>query len=133
MKSSDPFVKLSSLITGDPSPNPVDAEYYRNFLIGKFGPTFLDEVLATYELAKKDASPSDYLNKAIAADNSRRLLAVAKQIGKLWYFSQYNDPDQGGKLANAGLHARSIGWRFLRAHPPSMSTSPFGYWSAKPK
>jgi hypothetical protein len=70
--------------------------------------------------------------KAMDADTTRRVHFMAKQIVKLWLFSQYNDPDQAGRLANAGHYGRSLFWRLVRAHPPSLSPGPHGYWTNKP-
>jgi hypothetical protein len=65
-------------------------------------------------------------------DVTRRLHFMAKQIVKLWLFSQYNDPDQGGRLANAGRYGKSFFWESVKAFPPSLSPGPHGYWTKKP-
>jgi len=133
MEHAESFLKLSSLLTGVRDLDEQVAEHYRSLLLARLGPGYLDEILAAYEEADDAHHPLESLTKRIAADSSRRLAAVAEQIVKLWYFSQFNDPDQGGRLANAGLHARALAWPLVKVHPPSYSTSPHGYWGEKPK
>jgi hypothetical protein len=127
------FRQLSSLLTGVECLDERVAEHYRSLVLTRFGPGHLDEILAAYDEAAGAPCPLERLTKLLAADRSGRLAAVAKQIVKLWYFSQFNDPDQGGRLANAGLHARALAWPLVKAHPPSDSTSPHGYWTDEPK
>lgn len=133
MKPSDLFLKLSCLLTGVKELDSQVAEHYRTLLLSRFGPGYLDELLAAYALGSKQKDPLDSLQKRIAADSSRRLASVAKQVVRLWYFSQFNDPDQGGRPSNAGFHAKALAWPLIKVHPPAYSTSPHGYWTAKPK
>lgn len=125
------FTELSKLLTGVQQLDPSLGTYYQQKLEEKFGPTYLHDVLQAFEAARKTKKPLDTLKAAMAADTSQRLRLAAKQIVKIWYYSQFNDPDTG-RLANAGQFARGLAWALLKAPPHSNSKLEHGYWTKKP-
>jgi Membrane bound FAD containing D-sorbitol dehydrogenase len=132
MPAAKLFLNLSQLLTGVDDLDSELSERYRALLNVKFGVAFVDELLRLYAGVLQDANPLASLMEKINATHDQRALAAARQIVKLWYFSNFNDPEKNGALANAGEPGKGIAWGLLKANAPGFSPGPYGYWAAKP-
>jgi hypothetical protein len=128
----DQFLLLSETLLGRRYLDAELAKFYRALIERVFGANLLDELLEASRKAGRGTGALAKLTAAMDRDVTRRLHFMAKQIVKLWLFSQYNDPDQGGRLANAGRYGKSLFWESVKAFPPSLSPGPHGYWTKKP-
>jgi Membrane bound FAD containing D-sorbitol dehydrogenase len=128
----DEFLKVSQALTGNSNLDPELAKAYRAVVEKAFGANLLYELLHASHCAGDGPGALEKLNKIMEADTTQRVQFMAKQIVKLWLFSQYNDPEQTGRLANAGYYGRSLFWETVKAFPPSLSPGPHGYWTQKP-
>jgi hypothetical protein len=128
----DRFLALSELLVGKKPLDPDLAKFYRATIEKSFGANLLDELLAAARKAGGGPTALTKLRAAMEEDTSQRTHFIAKQIVKLWLFSQFNDPEQGGRLANAGRYGNSLFWASVKAYPPSLSPGPHGYWTKKP-
>lgn len=127
----DDFLDISQALTGIDNLEPALSQRYRRLLETKLGVGAIDELLALHAAAKGDADSLAGLVARMNGQENHRALAAARQIVKLWYFSQYNDPDKG-TLVNAGEPGRGVAWQLTGATAPGFSSGPYGYWEAKP-
>jgi hypothetical protein len=128
----DQFLAISRLLVGKNALEPELGKFYRAVIEKSFGANILDELLSATASIGVGPTAIAKLGQIIADDTSQRLHFMSKQIVKLWLFSQFNDPEQGGRLSNAGRYGKSMFWGMVKAYPPSLSTGPHGYWSTKP-
>jgi hypothetical protein len=128
----DHFLNLSELLLGQKGLDSEVAKTYRQLIERVYGLNLLDELLEAASKCGHGGSALANLKRAMDDDSSQRLHFLAKQIVKLWLFSQYNDPEQGGRLANAGRYGRSLFWASVKAYPPSLSPGPHAYWTKHP-
>ena len=128
----DKFLELSQTLIGQSSLDSGLSESYRALMERAFGANLLDELLDASARAGQGPGALAKLVDAMEHDSSQRLHFMAKQIVKVWLFSQYNDPEQGGRLANAGHYGKSLFWATVKAYPPSLSPGPHAYWTKKP-
>jgi hypothetical protein len=128
----DEFQRVSRTLLGRTGLDAQLAATYRALIERAFGANLLGELLAASAQAGGGKHGLARLEQIFAADSSQRLQFLAKQVVKLWLFSQYNDPEQGGRLTIAGNYSRALFWASVGAFPPSLSRGAHGYWSDKP-
>lgn len=128
----DEFLRVSRTLLGKTRLDPQLAGTYRTLVDRAFGANLVSELLAASAEAGGGKTGLAKLEMMFAQDSSQRLQFLAKQVVKLWLFSQFNDPEQGGRLANAGSYARSLFWAGVGSYPPSLSRGAYGYWTVKP-
>jgi phage tail tape-measure protein len=126
------FLELSQLLTGIPKLDSDLAASYQQTLEQKYGAAFFHELYEAYARARNAKDPLETFTEIIGRDTSDRMRTAAKQIVKIWYFSQYNDPETA-RLANAGYFQRGLAWPLLEAYPHSYSPGPHGYWTERPR
>ena|SRR5713226_9867744 len=125
----DLFVGLSKILTGEKTVDRTLASQYLDRLKAQYAGPMTDLLDAFGRVATDRYTVFEVKRQVIGNPN---LKPLAQQVITIWYTSEFAGPD--GKV-HAGTQDQYYGgllWRVIRAHAPTDSTQPYGYWEQQP-
>lgn len=133
----DQFLSLSAALTGFTLPTLTfamqDADFY-----ARFDSVYTDKLtdLITAYQAHTDAglTPDAAAAAVLDTSNSTDIAETARALIIFWYLGQIGSASNPMDLhvASSNFFAQGLAWRAVQAHPPGVSTLPFGHWASVP-
>jgi Membrane bound FAD containing D-sorbitol dehydrogenase len=126
MSKADDFFALSKLLIGKES---LDREVSDAYL-GRIQAAFPDACSALLTTFRGLAGTPD-LGDALLTELEQHQdqAEVARQVVTVWYTSQFTKADKSiDPPGDVGQYQSALLWKVIRAHPPAVSTGPYGYW-----
>jgi hypothetical protein len=125
MPQADDFFALSKLLTGEESLDRAVSDAY----LGRIKSAYpaLSPLLKTF----RDLAGTPDLGDALLTELEQHpdQAEVARQVVTVWYTSQFTTPDKStDPPGDVNQYRSALLWQVIRAHPPAVSTGPYGYW-----
>jgi hypothetical protein len=131
MELPELFRSLSSVLTGEDVLNATLGEEYRARLERVYA-SELDTLMTTFsDLA---SCPDRVVELDRLLDQNQTLANVARQVIKVWYTGQFNEPDgtiDGPKTPEQ--YRSGLLWKVIQAHAPGYTNGTYGYWANAPQ
>src|SRR5262249_33663831 len=126
MSEADDFFALSKLLVGEES---LDREVSDAYL-GRIRSAYPDACSALLTTFRSLAGTPD-LGDALLTELEQHpdQAEVARQVVTVWYTSQFTKPDKSiDPPGDVNQYGSALLWTVIQAHPPAVSTGPYGYW-----
>jgi Membrane bound FAD containing D-sorbitol dehydrogenase len=126
MSQADDFFALSKLLIGEESLDREVSDAYLNRINGAYR-NALRSLLRTFH----DLVGTPDLGDALLTELEQHpdQAEVARQVVTIWFTSQFTKPDKStDPPGDVNQYRSALLWQVIRAHPPAVSTGPYGYW-----
>lgn len=131
MEIPELFLSLSSVLTGE---NVLDAtlgEEYRSRLQRVYA-CDLESLMSTFYNIDSCSDIVAELDRIL--DRNPTLANIARQVIKVWYTGQFNQPDGSIDGPKTPEQYRSgLLWKVIQAHAPGYTNGTYGYWETAPE
>jgi hypothetical protein len=129
MEISDAFLTLSLALTGEDS---LDLNLSTAYLdrLNQVYPADLSALITAFNNLNA-ADITTELDSLL--DREQNLANTARQIIKIWYSGQFNEPDgtiNGPKTPDQ--YRLGLLWKIIQAHAPGYTNGTYGYWETAP-
>jgi hypothetical protein len=129
MEISDAFLTLSLALTGEDS---LDLNLSTAYLdrLNQVYPADLSALITAFNNLNA-ADITTELDSLL--DREPNLANTARQIIKIWYSGQFNEPDgtiNGPKTPDQ--YRLGLLWKIIQAHAPGYTNGTYGYWETAP-
>ena len=131
MELPELFRSLSSILTGEEVLDATLSEEYRARL-NRVYTSDLDALIATF--VSLNSCPDIVAELDRLLDQNPTLANVARQVIKVWYTGQFNEPDgtiDGPKTPDQ--YRSGLLWKVIQAHAPGYTNGTYGYWANAPQ
>jgi hypothetical protein len=130
MSAAAQFRALSGVLTGEAELDATVSEGYR----ARIGRAYADDLAALLTAFEGIANHPDVAGELKAMLDQRPAFAkVAKELITVWYTSQFTKPDGSTDgPENVDQYRSALLWTVIKAHPPAVSSGPYGYWAHHP-
>jgi hypothetical protein len=130
MEVSDDFLTLSLILTGEDSLDPTLSTAY----LDRLNQVYSDDLSALITAFNNLNSAADLTTELDSLlDREQNLANTARQIIKIWYSGQFNEPDgtiNGPKTPEQ--YRSGLLWKIIKAHAPGYTNGTYGYWETAP-
>jgi Membrane bound FAD containing D-sorbitol dehydrogenase len=131
MELPEIFRALSSVLTGEDVLDATLSEEYRARL-QKVYAADLNTLLSTFSDLNPCSDIVAELDRLL--DQNSTLANIARQVIKVWYTGQFNEPDgtiNGPKTPEQ--YRSGLLWKVIQAHAPGYTNGTYGYWATAPE
>jgi Membrane bound FAD containing D-sorbitol dehydrogenase len=131
MELPELFRSLSSILTGEDVLDATLGEEYRARLQRVYA-SDLDTLMTTFSNLNSCSDIVAELDRLL--DQNPTLANVARQVIKVWYTGQFNEPDgtiDGPKTPDQ--YRSGLLWKVIQAHAPGYTNGTYGYWANSPQ
>ncbi len=131
MELPELFRSLSIVLTGEDFLNETLSEEYRTRLQRVYA-SDLDTLMTTFSNLDSCSDVVAELDRLL--DQNPTLANVARQVIKVWYTGQFNEPDgtiDGPKTPEQ--YRSGLLWKVIQAHAPGYTNGTYGYWANAPQ
>jgi hypothetical protein len=131
MEIPELFRSLSNVLTGEDVLNATLSEEYRMRLQRVYA-SDLDALMTTFSNLDSCSDVVTELDRLL--DQNQTLANVARQVIKVWYTGQFNEPDgtiDGPKTPEQ--YRSGLLWKVIQAHAPGYTNGTYGYWANAPQ
>jgi hypothetical protein len=131
MENSEIFLSLSSILTGEDILDKSLSEEYRARLERIYA-SDLSSLMSIF--SKIDPRLNVVVELDRLLDQDQVLANVARQLIKVWYSGQFNEPDgtiDGPKTPEQ--YRFGLLWKVIQAHAPGYTNGAYGYWANAPQ
>lgn len=131
MELPELFRSLSIVLTGEDALDVVLSEEYRARLERVYA-SDLGALMTTFSSLDPFSDVVAELDRLL--DQNPTLANVARQVIKVWYTGQFNEPDgtiDGPKTPEQ--YRSGLLWKVIQAHAPGYTNGTYGYWETAPQ
>jgi Membrane bound FAD containing D-sorbitol dehydrogenase len=130
MEVSNDFLALSLVLTGEDSLEPtLSAAYFDR--LQQVDADGLNALITAFNDLTSAADVTIELDSLL--DQEQNLANTARQIIKIWYSGQFNEPDGTVNGPKTPEQYRSgLLWKIIKAHAPGYTNGTYGYWETAP-
>jgi hypothetical protein len=131
MKLPELFRSLSSVLTGE---DLLDATLSEEYLarLQRVYASDLQALISTFANIHSCSGVVAELDRLL--DQNPTLANVARQVIKVWYTGQFNEPDGTIDGPKTPAQYRSgLLWKVIQAHAPGYTNGTYGYWATAPQ
>jgi hypothetical protein len=131
MELPELFRSLSIVLTGEDVLDPALGEEYR-IRLQKVYASDLDALMTTFSNLDPCSDIVAELDRLL--DRNQTLANIARQVIKVWYTGQFNEPDgtiDGPKTPEQ--YRSGLLWKVIQAHAPGYTNGTYGYWATAPQ
>ncbi|NJM75646.1 MAG: hypothetical protein HC852_07520 [Acaryochloridaceae cyanobacterium RU_4_10] len=130
MEIPEIFRSLSSVLTGEDVLDATLSEEYRARLQRVYA-SDLDILMSTFSNLDPCSDVVAELDRLL--DQNPTLANIARQVIKVWYTGQFNEPDDTINGPKTPEQYRSgLLWKVIQAHAPGYTNGTYGYWATAP-
>ncbi len=131
MEILNDFLALSRVLTGEDSlDTALSAEYLER--LQQVYTDGLSALITAFNSLDSCADVTTELDSLLDLDQN--LANTAKQIIRIWYSGQFNEPDgtiNGPKTPEQ--YRSGLLWQIIHAHAPGYTNGTYGYWATAPE
>jgi hypothetical protein len=131
MEIPELFRSLSNVLTGEDVLDATLSEEYR-VRLQRVYTSDLDALMTTFSNLDSCLDVVAELDRLL--DQNQTLANVARQVIKVWYTGQFNEPDgtiDGPKTPEQ--YRSGLLWKVIQAHAPGYTNGTYGYWANAPQ
>jgi Membrane bound FAD containing D-sorbitol dehydrogenase len=131
MEIPELFRSLSNVLTGEDILDATLSEEYR-VRLQRVYTSDLDALMTTFSNLDSCLDVVAELDRLL--DQNQTLANVARQVIKVWYTGQFNEPDgtiDGPKTPEQ--YRSGLLWKVIQAHAPGYTNGTYGYWANAPQ
>jgi hypothetical protein len=131
MEIPELFRSLSNVLTGEDVLDATLSEEYR-VRLQRVYTSDLDTLMTTFSNLDSCLDVVAELDRLL--DQNQTLANVARQVIKVWYTGQFNEPDgtiDGPKTPEQ--YRSGLLWKVIQAHAPGYTNGTYGYWANAPQ
>jgi Membrane bound FAD containing D-sorbitol dehydrogenase len=131
MELPEIFLSLSRVLTGEDVLDASLSEEYRSRLQRVYAAE-LDLLISAFSNIAPTSDITAELDRLL--DQNQSLANIARQVIKVWYSGQFNEPDgtiDGPKTPEQ--YRLGLLWKVIQAHAPGYTNGTYGYWGNAPE
>jgi Membrane bound FAD containing D-sorbitol dehydrogenase len=132
MDVANDFLALSLVLTGEDSLDKTLSEEYFARLQRVYADG-LSALITAFNSLNPCLDVTTELDRLL--DQDKNLANVARQVIKVWYSGQFNEPDgttiDGPKTPEQ--YRSGLLWKIIQAHAPGYTNGTYGYWETAPE
>jgi len=130
MSATAQFLALSSVLTGEEE---LDAAVGESFRV-RLDSSYQQDLAALLQAFDGIADSQDVAGELqTLLDEKLGMARVAKELITVWYTSQFTRLDGTTDAPKSpDEYQAGVLWKVIRAHPPAVSSGPYGYWAEHP-
>ncbi len=125
------FLALSLVLTGEDSLDAtLSAEYFER--LQQVYTDGLNTLITAFNSLDSCADVTTELDSLL--DREQNLANTARQVIRIWYSGQFNEPDgtiNGPKTPEQ--YRSGLLWQIIHAHAPGYTNGTYGYWATAPE